>query len=55
MLAPFFENNTPQHSFKQVKLIDTILSKTNTEVIALFEIINGTDKDFYAAEEHKNT
>ncbi|GMB92205.1 replication initiation protein [Helicobacter ailurogastricus] len=53
MLAPFFENNTPQHSFTEVKLIDTILSKTNTEVIALFEIINGTNKDFYTAEEHK--
>ncbi|BEG57266.1 hypothetical protein NHP21005_09540 [Helicobacter sp. NHP21005] len=53
MLAPFFESNTPQHSFTQVKLVDTILSKTNTEVIALFEIINGADKDFYAAEEHK--
>ncbi|GLH58638.1 replication initiation protein [Helicobacter ailurogastricus] len=53
MLAPFFENNTPQHSFTEVKLIDTILSKTNTEVIALFEIINGTDKDFYTAQEHK--
>ncbi|BCZ18310.1 hypothetical protein NHP190003_15920 (plasmid) [Helicobacter sp. NHP19-003] len=53
MLAPFFENNAPQHSFKQVKLVDTILSDIDAEVIALFEIINGTDKDFYTAEEHK--
>ncbi|BCZ20028.1 hypothetical protein NHP190012_16700 (plasmid) [Helicobacter sp. NHP19-012] len=53
MLAPFFENKTPQHNFTEVKLVDTILSKTNTEVIALFEIIGGTEKDFYRAQEHK--
>ncbi|WP_285602987.1 replication initiation protein [Helicobacter sp. NHP22-001] len=52
-LGEFFENNKPQYTFRKVKLVDTRFSKIDMRVIALFEIVDGTDKDFYMAEEHK--
>ncbi|WP_285692424.1 RepB family plasmid replication initiator protein [Helicobacter ailurogastricus] len=52
-IGEFFEDEQPQHNFRKVKLVDTKFSQTSTMVLGLFEIIEGTDKDFYMAEKHK--